>query len=96
MHMDSSTSSGRKISKWGFFESAEGTLEKRLKKNSNYPFEFLCSDGIGNDIFVHSRRSPYFYFSLITCIASLILLTIWLLAGGSKVKLENAPLNMSL
>lgn len=31
------SSSGRKISKWGFFESAEGTLEKRLKKNSNYP-----------------------------------------------------------
>lgn len=75
------------VSRWQFFESAEVALERKLKKNPIYPFRYLCNDGFGNSVYMHSNRSAYFHLYLIGCIASVLGLAIWLLAEGDKVKL---------
>lgn len=72
--------------RWELFEEAEVVLEKRLRSNPNYPFQVLCSDENGRTIYVHSRRTPYFYFSIVGCIVSVAWIIIWILARGDRVQ----------
>jgi hypothetical protein len=73
------------VSRSDFFESAEAVLERKLLKNPNYPFQFLCNDEQGNSVYVHSKRLPYFYFALCGCFGSILGLAIWVLAGAETV-----------
>lgn len=71
-----------------FFENAEVVLERKLRKNPTHPFRYLCDDGRGDPVYVHSRRPTYFYLSLICAVGSVLVLTIWLIAGGDRVNVK--------
>lgn len=75
-----------KTSRWELFEDAEVVLERKLRSNPYYPFQVLCSDENGRTIYFYSRRTPYFYFSIMGCIVSALWLVIWVAAAWDRVR----------
>ena len=76
------------VTRWDLFEDAEAVLERRLRNNPDYPFQILCSDENGRTIYFHSRRTPYFYFSIVGCVVSAVWLVLWVATGGDTVRGE--------